>query len=343
MLNTSKVCAILCSKCHLNRRQVVNVSSLVLFPYLVLYSIFVTIYLDNDLAPLFKQPYKYDIEDVSVTPINCTFSISSQYQRTPRFVCYFLLVFTVVIRNYECLAAGAAAWVMTYSGVAAIHFIILFATENLLNQPKAESHCERFPIPRTSDLFFACTGVSDPDASAIGDIISNVMLGALPMAALSTTFRKSTGKVLLMLWLVLLAVGHTFDNLISANRNFHFQVCQKNHVESLPGFDFQATLLDQSWYDSFSLLVSTTSRETRSNGAASSPDCFYSCFATTAYVGRKKQDIGVLSDSLSPGPFVNAQAEERVGGIAFWWSYTFFAFLTFFIMEKRVLLPKWVH
>jgi len=132
------------------------------------------------------------------------------------------LIFTVVIHNHEWLAAGAAASVLNYSGVAAIHLIILFATNARFNMPKTKTHCESVPIPNSSTPFLACAGVNGPDQTLAMAIVNTAMFSALPTAAWSTAFRKSRSKPILIFWIFLLAVGHTFWNLITPDPNLHF-------------------------------------------------------------------------------------------------------------------------
>ena len=342
MQNPSKFWKFIYLKRQINKQRIINAVYVILFSYLVLYSILTTLYLENGPTLQYEQPSTYDIENVAVRPVYCTFTISGQYQRTPRYICYVLLIFTIIIRNHEWLAAGAAASVMTYSGVAAIHYIMYFATDNMFNPPKVKTYCERLPVPRTSDPFYACAGVSDPDASKAVDILGSVMLGALPMSAISNTFRKSSGNAILTFWLLLLAVGHTFANLVLFDPNYHFQICPKDNIEPLPGTDFQPPLLDQSWRDSFHSLVSNPNQSFQSLENKSSLTCIYSCFATTGYIGRRTQDIRVIGLSTS-GPFIKTGAQNRSGGIVFWWVYTCLAFFTLFTTVKRGLLPKWVH
>lgn len=339
MLNPSRFCNML----QIDRQIITNAVYIVTFSYLILFSIFNSLYLQK--TPAFKpyQPDHYDLENVAVKHIGCSFSISGYYERTPRYISYLLLVFTIVIRNHKWLATGAAASVLTYSGVAAIHLIVLFATNNRLNLPKAKSHCESLPIPGANTSFIACAGVNDPDLSLGMNIVIIVMLGALPTVAWSVTFRRSTSKAILLLWLLLLAVGHTFYVLTNSNPNSHFQICPMDYVEPLPMATFQAPFLDQSWRDSFSSLVSTAQQSFQSPRNSSTPACIYSCFATTGYLGRKTQDIGVWDDVAVQHPVLKSDAAHRLGGIIFWWFYTLLAFIILFTTEKKGLLPRWFH
>ena len=315
---------------------------IIIFSYLILYSILNTLYVDSVVHPKVAQLDTYDIENVAVNPITCSFPISSQYQRTPRCICYLLLIFTITIRNHEWLAAGAAASVLTYSGVAAFHSLILFATNNRLHLQQAKTRCDSIPIPGIDTQFVACAGIVDPDIETIVHIVSTVMLGALPVAAWSSTFRKSACKAIFMFWLLLLAMGHTFYPLTAVQQNLHFQICPKDYVEPLPKPNFQAPLLDNAWLESFHSLVSVSQQASPFLDNSSVPACLYSCFATTAYIGRANQNIIVYTlDKLDP--FVKTVSEQRIAIVIFWWVYAFVALLTFFTTEKKDRFPKWTR
>lgn len=316
------------------------------FCYLIIFAGFNSGYLEIMPALKPNQPDHYDLENLAVKPVLCSFAISGYYARTPRFICYILLVFTIFIRNHKWLAAGAAASVLTYSVVAAIHLTILFVTNNRLKLQKSKVHCESLLIPGASTPFVACNGVSDPDVSLSMTIVISVMLGALPTVAWSKTFRRSTSKAILLCSLSLLAMGHIFYALTFSNPRRQFQICPKDHIEHLPEVNFQAPVLNQSWRDSFSSLVSTAQQSSQSPRNSSSPACIYSCFATEGYIGRKYQTIGVWDDGLPvEHPLLKNAAAHRRGGIAFWWAYTLVALLTLFTTEKKERLPewKWLH
>lgn len=315
---------------------------IVIFSYLILFSILNTLFVNSGLHQKVAQLDTYDIKNLVVNHIDCSFPTSSQYQKTPRYICYFLLVFTVTIRNHGWLAAGAAASVLTYSGVAAIHSLILFATNNRLHLQQAKTRCESIPTPGSDTQFVACAGVTDPDVTMIVHILSSVMLGALPIAAWSTTFRESASKAILMFWLLLLAVGHTFWPLTMNDQNFHFQICPKDYVEPLPKANFQAPLLDDAWSESFHSLVLASQQASPFFENGSVPACLYSCFATTAYIARSSKDI-LISNLYNSNPFIKTYSEARLSIIIFWWAYAFLALLTVFTTEKQGRLPKWVR
>ena len=125
----------------------------------------------------------------------------------------------------------------------------------------------------------ACTGVYDPDVDLSMTIVSSVMLGALPVVAWSTTFRRSTSKAILIFWLLLVAMGQTCYPLIESNPGSNFQICPKGYIETILS-NFHAPPLDQSWRDSFSELIATAQEISQHPRNGSSPACIYSCFAT---------------------------------------------------------------
>lgn len=248
-------------------------------------------------ASVENQPSEYKIEHFTVTPVvSCAFRVSSQYQRTSRYICFLLLIFTVIIRNHEWLAAGAATSVLTYSGVAAVHMIVLFVTNNRFDLPDSKTRCESIPLPLLNSPFLACTGVYDPDRGASFEIVSTCLLTALPIAAWSTTFRSSTSKPILVFWLLLLTIGDIFFNITYTDVNHHFQICPSSFIEPLPLGTYQAPPLDTEWEDALLSLVKSYKQQggtIQPLDKSSFPLCLYSCFATTAYTGRTSQDIGV--------------------------------------------------
>ena len=280
-----------------------------IFIYLILFSIFNSVYIDLLSEP--NQPKQYDIGNVAIN----SFFISIYNERTSRYIYYLLSIFTAVIRNHKWLTAGAATSVLTYSGVAAIHIIVLFATNNRLDLQKAKSHCETLPSLGVSTPFVACASVYDPDVGLSMTIVS------LPTVAWSTTFRRSTSKAILVFWLLLITVGHTFYPLTESNPGFNFQIFPKDYVEPLPT-NFPSTFFRLVLRDSFSLLVSTAQHSSRTPRNGSSPACIYSCFATAGYPGRKTQDITVWDGVPVQHPTIKSLAADRLDAIVFWWGYT---------------------
>lgn len=140
-----------------------------------------------------------------------------------------------------------------------------------------------------------------------------------------------------------MAVGHTFYALTINGLREPFQICPKDYIEPLPMANFQAPFLDRSWRDSFASLVSTGQKSSQSPRNSSSPACIYSCFATSGYIGRQIQDIGVWDGFRVQHPVMKSNAAHRRGGVISWWAYTLLAFLTLVTTEKKGRLPKGLH
>ncbi len=242
-------------------------------------------------------------------------------------MCFILLAVTVVVRNHEWLAAGAAAYVLTYSGVAAIHLIIFFAANDRLSMPRSKIRCESIGLSNTSTIFQACAGIAEPDEAESFELVSSCLLGALPIAAWSTTFRRSSRKPIVIMWMLLLAISHVFNNFTLNDHNRHFQIYPKNSVEELPFGRYQAPELGMAWRQSLQELVLSQS--------TSSPkkQCLYSCFDSGHYIGRSTQEISVYNHLPSA-------STNRRNGIIFWWAYLALAVLTLFTNDKHAQVPK---
>lgn len=70
-----------------------------IFTYLIVFSIFNSVYID--LPSALNQPREHDIENIAVDPASCSFFNSGYYERAPRYNCQLLVVFTVVIPNQK--------------------------------------------------------------------------------------------------------------------------------------------------------------------------------------------------------------------------------------------------
>lgn len=293
-----------------------------------------------------ESPVDYNLENLenleylAVKNVTCSFYISDYYAKTPRYICYLLLVFTIVIRNHQWLAVGAAASVLTYSGVAAIHLIILSIS---IRSTSCESRLISSSSASFVDQLDACVKVIDPDFNLSVAITTSVMMGVLPVISWSKTFRRSTSKAILLLWFSLLAIGNLInfaDTLTGAEPSGkQFQICPKDDIEHLPKVKFQAPFLNQTWRDSFSAFIRTPQQYSRSPRNSSSPACFYSCFATTAYLGRKDQNIVVWDSVLVPNPVFKNDAAFLYGCTLFL-TYTFIALLTLCTTSSEGLLTK---
>ena len=332
MLNPSRL------RSHLGRLRIKNdgialgIIRFVIFGFLGVFGMFSIVGSFNRPSP----PVDHKSINLAVKKVTCSFYISDYYAKTPRYICYLLLVFTIVIRNHQWLAAGAAASVLTYSGVAAIHLIILSIRS---------ISCDSRLISSSSTSFVdACVDVINPDVSLSVAITTSVMMGVLPVISWSKTFRRSTSKAILLLWFSLLAIGNLINfaaTLTGAEPSGeHYQICPKDDIEPLPKVNFQAPFLNQTWDDSFSELVSTAQQFSQLPRNSSSPACIYSCFAPAAYLGRKDQNIIVWDSVLVPNPVVKNDTALLYYGCTLFLTYTFIALLTLCTTSSEGLLTK---
>ena len=244
------------------------------------------------MTPELKQPTRYNMENDAVNCVSCSFLISGYYERTPKYIYYFLLVFTVVIRNQKWLAAGAAASVLIYLGVAATHMIALFATNNRLKLQNGESHCKSLHNLGVNPPFVACTGVYGPDFGSSMTIVSSVMLCALTIVAWSTTFKNSTSQA--------------YSDILASIDGHRSNILSSDWIQ--PRFELPAMPLGSHWNyplqfshlfwnslgaSSFSKLISMAHGPSQNLSNGSSSACIYSYFATAGSSGRKIEDITV--------------------------------------------------
>ena len=312
---------------------------ILIFLWLLIYSVLKNVYIPEPFPSTAQQPSHYEIDNVTVTEVICGFPYSSQYLFTPHYIFYLLFVFAIVFRGHEWLTAGAAASVMTYSGVAAIHMIVLFIPNDRYDISKTKSLCESIALPGSGAPFLACNGVVEPDLDAAFQTLNTALIGALPLAAWSKTFRASNRKPIFLLWIILLSVGHVFYNIAYADVNRHFQICPRFHVVSLPQNNYQSALLNPTWHLSLHALVSGQRPQNSIGNVNETLDnsCLYSCFASQAYTGRTPHEIGVYE------PLPPMYGTSRWDSITAWWALLALGLLTFFTSEKPKLLPQVVH
>lgn len=299
---------------------------------LLLYSIFSGLYLNIPAGDFLNlERAQYSTNHLTVTPVTCGFPVSGQYGRAPQITCYVLLSATVLLRNYRRLAAGAAASAMTYSGVSAIHLLLLFSQGNRFIYSTADSRCLFLEIPGVKKSLPICNGVYDPDYFYAVDVLSASLLAALPMAMWSKTFKRAADKPILTMWILLLAISHSFYNIIVSDPGPHFQVCPPDAVERLPQNQYQAVAFDSRWQNSFDDMMFPM----RNNHTLSSY-CIYSCFSPSNHLGRKDQEIGVYDVFFRDQIF---DPSNRKLGVSFWLIYIAAAASTLFTGAKQRVLP----
>lgn len=260
------------------------------------------------------QMESYRTEFMTAIPVNCVYPASGQYGRPLKYSFYVLTIAVVLLRHHEWLAAGAAVTVMTYAGVAAIHAIRFAIQCNRLNQPKSHSRCYYFPAIGLPNGLPICAGIYDPDYDEANIIVGAGLLAALPMAKWSKTFyKKPAREACLLVWLLLLAVGHVCYLFTVTNPNRHYQTCPAGIMQPLPNSNYSPISIDNK------MVNETLSKITRGLGTT----CFTSCFVSP-YSGRSSNNIVVYG---GPDMEVDQYSGYRALGIAFWLIYATLAFV----------------
>jgi hypothetical protein len=220
--------------------------------------------------------------------IECVYPVSGQYGHTPRALYYVLLAAVVMIRRHVWLAAGAAASVMVYGGTAAIHALILSSINS-----------SSMPLLPSSNVSFAQDSsvwinglVLDLDMDATLAVVGAGFLMLLPFSVLSTTFKRSEAKAILIAWGLLMLMGMVccLASLYTVNATpdgpFHqFRFCAADHIDFLP-ISSPSGGLAADW---------NTTVWNYFNATHTAPStCFYPCYHSSQVL-RSQSDIEVIA------------------------------------------------
>jgi hypothetical protein len=142
----------------------------------------------------------------------------------PRYIFYFLVLFSVLERRRSWLAGIALASVMTYSSTAAVHALALVVGRTRMISQSGPNNYERVMVggSTTDGMWVSSTSdnwqqnglwlpvvpmIWDNDIDAVLAIVGVSFLVITPMQVYSTTFQKSETKNILLLWSLLLLMG----------------------------------------------------------------------------------------------------------------------------------------
>ncbi|KAI9892762.1 MAG: hypothetical protein M1814_001182 [Vezdaea aestivalis] len=122
-------------------------------------------------------------------PVVCAYPISGQYGQLPRYLYYFLLVFSLLFRRHIWLSTAALGVAMTYSASAALHAFALFVRF-------------RNKIP---DLFQQNpSDWGDLDLQGIFPVVFAGSIMLTPVLNWSITIRRHEARPVVVLWGLLL-------------------------------------------------------------------------------------------------------------------------------------------
>ena len=284
---------------------------------LLIYAGFSIPYLYTPPSSQASTQFQYITPNLTATAITCGFPVSRFYGQILQYIYFILLATTFLLRKFPWLCAGIAAYCLNYSDIAALHSIVLFATNNRL-APRTHS-CAFLPLGES--VFPVCAGVLDPDYHLASAAVGAGLLAALPMARFSLTFRSAAARPIFVVWTLLLAVAHIFYNITVTNPNSHYQICPTGSESNLPEDNYHAPEYDVTWQELFFMM---------SKGNFTKNECLYSCFADRGYLGRTPKEIGIYALGY---PSVAAQWVS----ITFWIFYIVLTIAMF--ASKQMIQP----
>ena len=218
--------------------------------------------------------------------IQCSYPISGQYGPTPRYVYYCLVVIAVLLRSRTWIATAITASVMTFSGVAAVHALVLVCIRQRLlsfgswSVEIYSNHTWYLPV---------LPQVWDTDGDAVTAIVGVAFLVLAPMQIYSSTFQRSDAKAILFSWSLLLLIGIVSglinEAYVGILNSHQFRFCPVSYNETLP--------ITKSLYDTFMTKSMTGGplglvdwNETIWNAFTNTSSrrfdtCIYPCFSTS--------------------------------------------------------------
>lgn len=230
--------------------------------------------------------------------IECVYAISGQYGIAPRALYYSLLIFVILLRRQDWLAAGAAAYCLIFGGAAAIHGVILASFISLGHTDVQDGMVQL----SNSTLVHVAAVATDLDSDAVLAIVGTGFLIAVPMAIWSAHFKHSGAVPILVLWMLLMSIGMVccMINLYAINGSAtgplrQLRFCTPGYVESLPYSGSPITGLDANWNDTVWAYFS--------NQDTAYAGCIYPCLNADEVL-RQPGDLSVVRffDLRPPNP-----------------------------------------
>lgn len=284
---------------------------------LIVFVVFGGLYLYVPAEGQKHLPQHISNSNFTAQPITCGYSASGQYGASNTSLYLFLLTTIFFVRKIRWLSTAMAAYVMTYSGVAAIHLMVLFAFNDRVAKDKQPDACTHVNFGTSNETIPICAGTFDPDYIIAGSIVGQGLLAVLPAATWSETFKSAEGAPILVLWTALLAAGHIFFNVITPNSYVNYQICSAGFTEPLPRLEYHTVTKDAIWFEKLNTILR--------NDSPTTPSCLYNCFTPTErYLGRQPEEIGIFDATLSNR---YTSPARRGTGITFWLLYAVLSFV----------------
>lgn len=210
--------------------------------------------------------------------IDCGYSISRSYSRTPRWIYYLLIFLAVVIRRHEWIEGAIMNYVMMYSAVASVHALALVCIRYQL----FASGPEFVTVDLSTNLNLPVwPSAWDNDCDGVLSAVGASFLILTPMQTYSSIFKHASAetKSLLFMWGLLLFVG-----MIAALVNEEYigvwwfpqlRFCPPGYNDTLPFVSTGPSMLIGSWNQTVWGTVGNSSIMTYTTS------CIYPCFNTT--------------------------------------------------------------
>jgi hypothetical protein len=225
---------------------------------------------------------------VAFKDVECVFPISGQYRMSSRISFYALVLFVIIFRRKDWLAAGAAATCMIYSGTAPVHAMALVPS---LGQATVSVLDGNVTFLNGSGV--AVTAIAqDLDNHGTIAILGAGLLATFPVAMFSTQFRHSGAVPALILWIFLLYVGFVCSVIsnFEPNRSTsgsipQYRFCSPGYKDTLPFSGTPARIINNNWNQTIWTYFT--------NPTVNSPNCIYPCLSSTYFL-RQPGDIHVV-------------------------------------------------
>ncbi len=130
--------------------------------------------------------------------IDCGYSISGTYSRTPRAIYYTLTMYAVVVRRHGWIENAVMTYVMMYGAAASVHALVLFC----IRYQMLDSGPDFVTVDLSTDLklpVWPCAW--DNNCDGVLSAVGASFLILAPMQAYSSTFKQTSAETKSLLFM----------------------------------------------------------------------------------------------------------------------------------------------
>ena len=232
---------------------------------------------------------------VAYQDIECVYPMSGLYGRAPRTLYYALLLFVVIFRRQDWLAAGAAGACLILGGSAAIHALILAPILSLGTSSVPDGLVQ---LSNSTEVTIRAL-VTDLDSDATLAVVGTGFLLIMPMAIWSEQLRRHEALPVLILWIILMFVGMVccMVNLYGVDGSAagplrQFRFCSPGYENDFRLNDDPIEIINHSWNETIWNYFNNTEK--------SRVGCLYPCLTANELL-RQPEDVKVIAfDNINP-------------------------------------------